>query len=229
MTFATCKLPGVRDQLGKVGGALMGIAATAALGYLIASNAVGEPSPPLKWPVWPYYLCAAIFIVGGFLYALAHGRLPWVRRPALAVKIMKDSRFENWKHIALIAALHVQVKNTTDVEILVSGYAFTSDSGGDASWVSQVTDDDAMSVRREIHRREETQQYGQPLRNFARIPPGQTVSGWFLEAVNRPPGGGTPGCTIIVKDDVGNQYRATFPAREPQVYDQGVGKVPAGW
>lgn len=60
--------------------------------------------------------------------------MPSRRRPALAVKIMKGSTFENWKHIALIVALHVQVKNTTDREILVSGYAFTSDSGGDPPW-----------------------------------------------------------------------------------------------
>jgi hypothetical protein len=129
-------------------------------------------------------------------------------------KVMEPYR----KHIALIVALHVQVKNTTDREILVSGYAFTCDSGGDPPWESRVTGDDVLSVRREIHRREETQQYGQPLRNFARIVPGQTVSGWFLEAVNRPPGGGTPTCTVIVKDDVGNQYRSTLPPREPQVY-----------
>jgi hypothetical protein len=218
MTSATGRLPGVRDQLGRIGGALVTIAVTAALGYLIASRAVGKPSPPLKWPVWPYWLCGAIFVAGGLLYATAHGKVPWLRRPALAVRIMKDSRFENWKHIALIVALHVQVKNTTDMEILVSGYAFTSDTGGDASWTSHVSGDDAMSVRSEIHRREETQQYGQLLRNFMRIAPGQTVSGWFLEAANRPPGGGTPACTIIVKDDVSNQYRATLPARGPQVH-----------
>jgi hypothetical protein len=218
MTLTPCRLPGVRNQLGKVGGALMGIGAAAALGYLITSRAVGEPSPPLKWPVWPYYLCGAIFTAGALLYATGHGRVPWRRRPALAVVIMKDSAFENWKHIALIVALHVRVKNTTDREIRVSGYAFTYEFGGDPPWESQSTGDDALSVRREIHRREETQQYGQPLRNFARIAPGQTVSGWFLEAVNRPPPGGTPACTVIVKDGVGNQYWATLPAREPQVY-----------
>ncbi len=81
-----------------------------------------------------------------------------------------------------------------------------------------MTGDQAMSVRREIHRREETQQYGQPLRNFARIAPGETISGWFLVAVNRPPGGGTLACTVVVKDDVGNQYRASIPARKPQVH-----------
>ena len=81
-----------------------------------------------------------------------------------------------------------------------------------------MTGDEVMSVNREISRREEAQQYGQPLRNFARITPGQTISGWFLVAVNRLPGGKTPVCTVIVKDDVGNQYRATLPAREPQVY-----------
>jgi len=218
MTFVPCRLPGVRDQLGKVGGALMSLAAAAALGYLITSRAVGEPSPPLKWPVWPYYLCGAMFVVGGLLYATARGKLPGFRRPALTVKIMGDSQFENWKHIALIAALHVQVKNTTDKPVLVSGYAYTSDSGGDAPWDSQVTGDQAMSVKREIYRRDEMQQYGQPLRHFARITPGQTISGWFLIPVNRPPGGGTPACTVIVKDDVSNQYRATLSAREPQVY-----------
>jgi len=55
-----------------------------------------------------YYLCGAIFTVGTLLYATGHGRVPWRRRPALAVVIMKDSVFENWKHIALIVALHVR-------------------------------------------------------------------------------------------------------------------------
>ena len=53
---------------------------------------------------------------------------------------------------------------------------------------------------------------------FARIAPGETISGWFLVAVNRPPGGGTPVCTVVVKDDVSNQYRASIPARKPQVH-----------
>jgi hypothetical protein len=218
MTPAPGRLPGVRDQLGKLGGVLMGIAAAAALGYLIASRAVGEPSPPLKWPVWPYYLCGAIFIVGGFLYGMAHGKLPWVRRPALAVRILKDSTFENWKHIALIAALHVQVVNKTDKPTLVAGYAYTNGTDQGQPWDGQATREEIMSITREINRREETQQYGQPLRNFARIAPGETIAGWFLVAVNRPPGGGTPACIVVVKDDVGNQYRASIPASKPQVH-----------
>lgn len=139
-------------------------------------------------------------------------------RPGARRQILDDTEFENWKYIALIAALHVQVKNTTDKPIRVSGYAFTSDSGGDAPWESQVTGDEAMSVTREISRREQTQQHGLPLRNFARIAAGQTISGWFLTAVNRLSAGGTPPCSVIVRDHVGNQYRATYPAREPKVY-----------
>lgn len=135
------------------------------------------------------------------------------------VTILEDSRFENWKYIALIVALHVQVENTTNAPILVGGYAYISSGGEGAAWDHQATGEEIMSVRREIGRRDETQQYGQPLRNFARIGAGQTISGWFLIPVNRPPAGGTPACTVIVKDDVSNEYRATLPARERQVHD----------
>jgi hypothetical protein len=221
MRSVRCRLPGVRDQLGKLGGSLIILGAGAALAYFITSRAVGQPSPPLKWPVWPYYLCGAMFVVGGLLYSAAHGWLSWFRHkgPALVVKILDDTEFENWRRIALIAALHVQVENTTDKPILVSGYAYTCDSGGVAPWDSEVTADEAISVRREISRREEAQQYGLPLRSFKRIIAGQTISGWLLTPMNRPPAGGTPACTIIVRDDVGNQYRAALPARTPKVYD----------
>ena len=136
--------------------------------------------------------------------------------PALVVKIMDDSLFENWKYIALIAALHVQVQNTTSTSIQVGGYAYIGENG--PGWEGLATGEEIMSIRREISRRDETQHHGQPLRLFARIAPGQTISGWFLTPVNRPPACGTPACTVIVKDDVGNQYRATLPAREPQVH-----------
>jgi hypothetical protein len=110
------------------------------------------------------------------------------------------------------------VENTTDTPLLIGGYAFTSGAQEGPAWDTQATGEEIMSVKREISRRDETQHYGQPLRNFARIAAHETISGWFLVAVNRPPAGGTPACTVIVEDDVRSEYRATLPAREPQVY-----------
>jgi hypothetical protein len=139
--------------------------------------------------------------------------------PPLIVKILDDSQFENWKYIALIAALHIQVENTTDAPILIGGYAWTSPCDGEPQWDDHATGDEILSIKREIARRDETQQHGQPLRHYARIGPHQSISGWFLVPVTRKPRGGTPACTIIVSDSVGNEYRATLPARSPQVYD----------
>jgi hypothetical protein len=143
----------------------------------------------------------------------------WDAGPALTVRIMEDTQFENWRRIALIAALHVQIKNnTSDKRIRIIGYGFTVDSEGIASWSSQVTSDENIAVIREVARREDTQQYGQPLRHFNHIAPGDTVSGWFVEAVNRPPSGGTPACTIEVKDELENRYQATIEARKAQLF-----------
>lgn len=61
----------------------MTLGAGGALGYLITSRAVGQPSPHLTWPVWPYYLCAAMFVAGAVMYGGAHGMLPWQVRRAL--------------------------------------------------------------------------------------------------------------------------------------------------
>jgi hypothetical protein len=138
--------------------------------------------------------------------------------PPLIVTILDDSQFENWKYIALIAALHVQVENTTDMPIVVGGYAWTSPADGELQWDHHATGDEILSVQREIARRDESQQHGQPLRHYSRIGPHQSISGWFLVPVTRKARGGTPACTIIVRDSVGNEYRTTFPARSPQVY-----------
>jgi hypothetical protein len=157
-----------------------------------------------------------VFAVGAVLYAVAHGWLSWLRRRRLAVEILKDSRFENWKRIALIAALHVQVENKADTPIEVTGYAYAVN--GAPQWGTRLTSEERTSVDSEISRRDETQQYGQPLRFFRRIAAGQIISGWYLIPVNLPTVGGTPAVTVIVRDDAGNQYRATLRARKSRVY-----------
>jgi len=61
-----------QDHLGKAGGGVMATAFASAIGYLITSHAPGQPSPHLTWPLWPYYLCGAMFAVGLLLYGEAH-------------------------------------------------------------------------------------------------------------------------------------------------------------
>ena len=86
----------MRDQLGKLGGSLMVLGAGGALGYLITSRATGQPSPDLTWPVWPYYLCGALFAVGAYLYFGSREMLPWQRYHALKRRVeAAESALEN--------------------------------------------------------------------------------------------------------------------------------------
>ena len=101
----------------------------------------------------------------------------------------------------------------------MASYGFTCDNGGLPPWDHQASGDDIMSVRREIHLRQERQEYGPVLRNYARIPAGTSVSGWYLAAVTRNPSGGTPECVITITDDIGNEYRAVLPRQEPQAHE----------
>jgi hypothetical protein len=137
--------------------------------------------------------------------------------PALIVTII-DNKFENWHYIALLAAFHVQIENTTDADILVASYGFTCDYEGLQPWDHQASGDNIMCLRREIHRRQERQEYGPTLRNYARILAGTRISGWYLTAVTRNPRGGTPECVVVVTDDIGNEYRAVLAKQEPQIY-----------
>jgi hypothetical protein len=128
-----------------------------------------------------------------------------------------ESQFENWKYLALIAALRVKVTNTTDRAIRLSGIGFTHDSEGQPVWSTSVNADERIEMDRELYARIERQYYGIPLHNYSIVPPHESISGWVIEAVTRRVSG-TPRCTVIVKDSIGNQYEAVLPKREAQTY-----------
>jgi hypothetical protein len=139
--------------------------------------------------------------------------------PPLVVKILADSRFESWRNSAMIAALHVEIENTTDKDILIDGYEFTCDNEGQPLWDHGASHDERISVLQEIKRRDKSQEHGQPLQNFSRIASRNRISGWLLMPVSRNPGGGAPGCTIAVRDVLGNRYLAKLPRQEPRTYN----------
>ena len=140
-----------------------------------------------------------------------------VKGPSLVVAIM-ENRFENWKHIALIAALRVKITNTTGAMIRLRSIGFTCDSEGMPGWDATVSNDERLEVERELHARRERQHYGIPLRSHATVPAGESISGWIVEAVARNPKGGSPRCTVVIEDDLRDKYRASLDKREPKTY-----------
>ena len=138
--------------------------------------------------------------------------------PPLAVRIRTDSRFEPLGQCR-VAAMHVEAENTTDRDIPIAGFEFSCDSEGQPHWDRQVTNDQRMQVAQEITRRQNDQVYGPSLEDIRLIPARSSVSGWYLVPVSRNPAGGTPECTLIVEDDMGNKYLARLPRREPRTYE----------
>ncbi len=61
----------------------MTLGAGGALTYVITVLAHSQPSPHQTWPLWPYYLCAGMFVIGALLYGGAHEMLPWQKYRAL--------------------------------------------------------------------------------------------------------------------------------------------------
>ena len=146
----------------------------------------------------------------------------WKRTPKVAERLplvveITEAQFENWKYLALIAALRVKVTNTTDQPIRLSAIGFTHDPEGQTSWLEQGSADDRLELDRELYARRERQFYGIPLSNYSMVPPNESISGWVISVVARP-ASGTPLCKVTVKDAIGNQYEAVFPKQEAQTY-----------
>jgi hypothetical protein len=139
-----------------------------------------------------------------------------VQVPELIVEIT-GSWFENWKYVAVIAALRVKITNTTGQIIRLRGVGFTHDVEGESGWSITASAEEHLELDRELHARKERQHYGIPLHNYAVVPPHEAISGWVVEAVTRRLSG-TPRCTVIVQDTIGNQYEAVLPKREAQTY-----------
>ncbi len=137
--------------------------------------------------------------------------------PPLIVTII-DSKFESWKHIALIAALRVKITNTIGETLRLSGFGFTYDPEGLPVLAASFIGGERLELDRELHNRRERQYYGIPLRNHATVPAREFTTGWVVEAVPRKAAGGSPNCTVVIRDVLGNEYPATLPKQEPQTY-----------
>ena len=149
----------------------------------------------------------------GPVYQFRHASLQDRLAGPLVVKI-RDVQWENWRNIALIAALHVEITNTTDRPIRLSSFTFTTDNRGKPPWEHQASADERIAVEREIHARQVGFRYGLSLRNHDEVPAHDSVSGWLVKAATHDQRGGIPPCTVIVRDQIGKQYTATKSGRK---------------
>jgi len=99
-------LTGGREQAGKFGGSVVVLAAGAALYYFIFVEAQGAPAPHLTYPLWPYYLCAGMFVAGGLLYGWAHQwpLLRWETRRMLRRRAINAEKRATIAETALASA-----------------------------------------------------------------------------------------------------------------------------
>jgi hypothetical protein len=140
-----------------------------------------------------------------------------VKAPPPLIVTIVDGRFENWKHTALIAALRVKVTNTTGQMIRLSSVGFSYDTEGKPPLRATLDEDENLELDGELFTRRERQHYGIALNGYATVPADESITGWVVNAVTRLDGG-TPSCTIAVKDQLGNEYRVTRPKEQAKTY-----------
>ena len=148
----------------------------------------------------------------GPVYQFRHANLQDRLAGPLVVKI-RDVQRENWRNIALIAALHVEITNTTGRAIRLGSFTFTTDNRGKPPWEHQASADERIAVEREIHARQVCFHYGPSLCNYDEVPAHDSVSGWLVKAATADQRGGIPPYTVIVRDQIGKQYTATKSGR----------------
>jgi hypothetical protein len=143
----------------------------------------------------------------GPVYQFRHASLQDRLAGPLVVKI-RDVQWENWRNIALIPALHVEITNTTDRAIRLGSFTFTTGNRGNPPWEHQANADERVAAEREIRARQEDQRYTPSLDIHGEVPAHDSVAGWLVNSATRMRRG-TPPCTVIVRDQIGNQYAAT--------------------
>jgi hypothetical protein len=116
------------------------------------------------------------------------------------------------------AADAVAVAVANQLPFRLSGFGFTYDPEGLPVLAASFIGGERLELDRELHNRRERQYYGIPLRNHATVPAREFITGWVVEAVPRKAAGGSPNCTVVIRDVLGNEYPATLPKQEPQTY-----------
>ncbi len=207
-----------------------------ALAYLITSHAVGQPSAPLTWPAWPYWLCGGMILVGALILAGVQGWIGWLYRrnrvaapaapsvppamPSAPYDVIKlelvAARWTLWRRAGWLTDIQVRITNTAPSRMIkLTRFELESDPG--ASWGERprLTQEQVDTLFNEMMRRGEA--YGPAHLQQMDLQPGDSRLGWLASHayLPYPARKGKPYCEFTVTDDEGETYTLPIPGQGP--------------
>jgi hypothetical protein len=190
------------------------------MGFAVASSE-GEQSSGMV-QAWLRQLCDSSLRLNNYEADLAS----LDARARLSVRVIQDKRekWEKWekpvkrRDAVYIAALEVELSNTTDSPVRIAAVDLKSDSGaGSPEDLSLLTTEMRGALDSEADLRRD--RYAPQLASQRSVPPHGSVTGWVCTALTRLPSGGTPRLELSVREAVGTVYLTVIPPTDRQVPD----------
>jgi hypothetical protein len=191
------------------------------MGFAIASPD-GEQVPGAAL-AWLRQMCDSSLHLDDYESALASLGPQSTDGPRLTVRVLRDE-WNTWRTVAYIAALEVEVDNVTGSRIRIASVGLGSDWDGQPPGelpVLGAAEQDALDTEIAALRKH---RYAPELRTYQYVPPLESVTGWIVTTMTRPPLGGTPRLALGVREAVGRQYLLVIPRTDPQVYSSQAGR-----
>lgn len=190
------------------------------MGFAIASP-VGEDAAGTAL-AWLRQMCDSSLYLDQYESALASLQHQSVDGLRLTVRLLPQE-WDTWRTVAYIAAVELEVANTTDGRIRIASVGVGSDWDGQppVDLPSLSAERDGLDAELAALRRH---RYVPELRSHQYVPPKGSVTGWIVTTMARPPLGGTPRLTVSVREAVGHQHLMIVPRTDPKVHSSPLGE-----
>jgi hypothetical protein len=119
------------------------------------------------------------------------------RRRPLIVKIKETPQWRRLNDKIRLIAADVELKNRTRDAIRIEECQFVYEGSTGIRERAQLSGNETLAFD------DIAQPYYPRLKGYAEVPPHKTISGWCVEPVRRSQFGGTPKCTVTIKDTNG--------------------------
>ena len=177
----------------------------------------------------PFWACSLVAAVGLYMcFATAFGfypanrcrrrklskPMPWGNNPVQVA--LGQQKWDAWGGSYSIGELEFTITNTSPYLITLVEFNLASDpSDGDRPPLDEFQ---ARGLSREVQRRRDV--YRSLILRPVELAEGESVSGWWVQAVDLPPGAkaGRPPCVFTITDVLGNTWEVKIPSWEPQVW-----------
>jgi len=192
----------------------MGFAIASAGGYRLADAAVA----------WLRQMCDSALHLDDYESALASLRpQPRSSTSRLGVRISRGPEWDTWQNLAYIVALQVDVTNSTDSRIRLATVGFGSDwDGQPPGELPPLSPEQRSALDAEVSAIRKYR-FQPELHSLQYVPAEGSVTGWVVTTATRPPLGGTPRLTLLIREAVGSQYQVVIPRTDPQIVSSPAG------